>query len=173
VNLQWAKKAWTNALLEKNSYSPNLIHTLTRSGLPPKTALSEAKENLGPGTDTTSATLAHIIWALSHNAHFQEHLFQDLQNSKFSTSMSDLEAIPRLRACVKEGIRWAGAAAVMLPRVVPQGGVELHGKFIPEGVSLFQYYISRPIHINDTQNSDYSFFFSHLVPKRPHCISEP
>lgn len=48
--------------------------------------------------------------------------------------MSSLENIPRLKACVKEGIRWAGAAAAMLPRVVPQGGVELCGKFIPEGV---------------------------------------
>jgi cytochrome P450 len=136
MNLQWAEKACSSALLEKTSYSHNLIHTLTRSGLPPKTALSEAKENLGPGTDTTSATLAHIIWALGHNRQFQELLHQDFQNIKFSTSMSDLEAVPRLRACVKEGIRWTGAAAVMLPRVVPQGGINLHGKFIPKGVSI-------------------------------------
>ncbi|KUL81487.1 hypothetical protein ZTR_09394 [Talaromyces verruculosus] len=132
----WAEKACRSALLEKTSYNHNLIHKLTRSGLPPKTSLSEAKENLGPGTDTTSATLAHIIWALSHNIQFQERLFQDLQNNNFSSAISDLEAVPRLRACVKEGIRWTGAAAVMLPRLVPQGGIELHGKFIPEGVIL-------------------------------------
>ncbi|EED13552.1 cytochrome P450, putative [Talaromyces stipitatus ATCC 10500] len=132
----WAEKAWSRALLEENPFHPNLIHTLTKSGLPPKTALSEAKENLGPGTDTTSATLAHIIWALAHNIEFQEQLHQDLKTIEFSTSMSSLEAVPKLRACVKEGIRWTGAAAVMLPRVVPQGGVELHGKFIPEGVIL-------------------------------------
>lgn len=125
---------------------------MTRSGLPIKTALSEAKENLGPGTDTTSATLAHILWALGHNLQFQEHLHEDLQDIKFSTSMSDLEAIPRLRACVKEGIRWAGAAAVMLPRVVPQGGVEFHGNFIPEGVSLFQYRIGHSSQIDDNPN---------------------
>ncbi|GJC83564.1 cytochrome P450 monooxygenase yanH [Colletotrichum liriopes] len=50
--------------------------------------------------------------------------------------MSALENVPRLKACVKEGIRWAGAAAAMLPRVVPQGGVELCGKFIPEGTVI-------------------------------------
>ncbi|RAO73929.1 uncharacterized protein BHQ10_009941 [Talaromyces amestolkiae] len=132
----WAEKTCRSALLEKTPYNHNLIHTLTRSGLPLKTALSEAKENLGPGTDTTSATLAHIIWALSHNLQFQGRLFQDLQNIRFSSAISDLEAVPRLRACVKEGIRWTGAAAVMLPRIVPQGGIELHGKFIPEGVIL-------------------------------------
>ena len=111
--VQWAEKACRSALLEKTPYNHNLIQILTRSGLPLKTSLSEAKENLGPGTDTTSATLAHIIWALSHNLQFQERLFQDLQGKNFSSDLSDLEAVPRLRACVKEGIRWTGAAAVM------------------------------------------------------------
>lgn len=149
--VQWAEKACRSALLEKTPYNHNLIQILTRSGLPLKTSLSEAKENLGPGTDTTSATLAHIIWALSHNLQFQERLFQDLQGKNFSSDLSDLEAVPRLRACVKEGIRWTGAAAVMLPRLVPQGGIELDGKFIPEGVSVFQFHNIHPIGVNDSQ----------------------
>ena len=105
-----------------------------RSGLHPETALSEARENLGPGTDTTSASLAHILWALAHSEQFQEDLYRDLLNIGFATDMTSLEGVPRLRACVKEGIRWAGAAAAMLARIVPEGGIELCGKFIPEGV---------------------------------------
>jgi cytochrome P450 len=105
------------------------------AGVPTQTALSEAKENLGPGTDTTSASLAHILYALSKNPVYQQKLYEDIARVGFPTDMSSLESIPRLTACVKEGIRWAGAAAAMLPRVVPQGGVELCGKFIPEGVS--------------------------------------
>jgi hypothetical protein len=159
--LQWAEKACRSALLEKTPYNHNLIQILTRFGLPPNTSLAEAKENLGPGTDTTSATLAHIIWALGHNLQFQERLFQDLQNKNFSSDLSDLEAIPRLRACVKEGIRWTGAAAVMLPRLVPQGGIELHGKFIPEGVSAFQFYNFCPSSLN---NSQILRSFSPLLP---------
>lgn len=107
---------------------------MVNSGLPPLTALSEATENLGPGTDTTSASLAHILWALAHNLSFQEELFQDLAAVSFSADMTSLENIPRLRACVKEGIRWTSAAAAMLPRIVPEGGVEFYGHFIPEGV---------------------------------------
>lgn len=105
------------------------------AGVPTQTALSEAKENLGPGTDTTSASLAHILYALSRNPVYQRRLYEDIARVGFSTDMGSLENIPRLRACVKEGIRWAGAAAAMLPRVVPEGGVELCGKFIPAGVS--------------------------------------
>lgn len=108
---------------------------MVQSGLHPATALSEAKENLGPGTDTTSATLAHILWALAHNRGYQDELYRDLAGVGFSMDMGDLENIPRLKAIVKEGIRWAGAAAAMLPRIVPEGGVKLHGHFVPAGVS--------------------------------------
>ncbi|SCV51695.1 related to trichodiene oxygenase cytochrome P450 [Fusarium fujikuroi] len=137
----WTRKSWQAALSTESDYgtpisSPNLIQTLCNAGLPAETALSEAGENLGPGTDTTSATLAHILWALAHNPTFQDALYQDLASVDFSTDMTTLENTPRLQACVKEGIRWAGAAAAMLPRIVPPGGIELHDTFIPEGTVL-------------------------------------
>lgn len=112
---------------------------MVKSNLPSSTALSEATENLGPGTDTTSATLAHILWALGSNPDFQEELFQDLADAAFPTDMTALEGIPRLWACVKEGIRWTGAAAAMLPRLVPEGGVEFYGHFLPENVSTLAF----------------------------------
>lgn len=102
----------------------------------PQSALSEAKEMLGPGTDTTSATLAHILWALSFDQTLQESLASDLQASGWTTDMTELEAIPTLVACVKEGIRWTGAASAMLPRIVPAEGALLTEKLIPGGVSL-------------------------------------
>ncbi|KAK2028551.1 benzoate 4-monooxygenase cytochrome p450 [Colletotrichum zoysiae] len=134
---QWTRNAWVkNKDPGKKSAFPNLINVMVSAGVPTQTALSEAKENLGPGTDTTSASLAHILFALSRNPTYQEKLYQDLANQGFPTDMGSLENIPRLKACVKEGIRWAGAAAAMLPRVVPPGGVELCGKFIPEGTVI-------------------------------------
>ena len=110
---------------------------MVQSGLPYQSALSEAKEMLGPGTDTTSATLAHIIWALAHNVRYQEELRRELATVNFPTDMTGLENIAKLKASVKEGIRWTGAAAAMLPRVTPPGGVTLDGKFIPGGVRPF------------------------------------
>ncbi|EFW99522.1 benzoate 4-monooxygenase cytochrome p450 [Grosmannia clavigera kw1407] len=134
---QWAEKSWMRATSEgEPSGFPNLIKVLTRSGLPAETALSEAKENLGPGTDTTSGSLAHILYALSKNKAYQETLFLDLAQAGFPTNMTALEGVPRLKACVKEGIRWAGTAAAMLPRIVPPEGVDLHGCYIPAGTVL-------------------------------------
>ncbi|KAF7947233.1 uncharacterized protein EAE97_004482 [Botrytis byssoidea] len=139
---QWAEKSWRttlsdNANQEKSTFSfPNLVQTMIKSNLPSSTALSEATENLGPGTDTTSATLAHILWALGSNSDFQEELVQDLANVGFPTDMTTLEGIPKLRACIKEGIRWTGAAAAMLPRLVPEGGAEFYGHFLPENTVI-------------------------------------
>lgn len=106
-------------------------------------ALSEAKEMLGPGTDTTSASLAHILWALAHDISYQDALFRDLEASGWPTDMTSLEAIPRLRAAVREGIRWTGAAAAMLPRVVPENGASLAGIFIPSGVCISKHILQR------------------------------
>lgn len=106
------------------------------SNLPGSCALSEAKEMLGPGTDTTSASLAHILWALAHDHSYQAALTAELEAAAWPTDMASLESIPRLRAAVKEGIRWTSAAAAMLPRIVPEGGAELAGTFIPGGVCL-------------------------------------
>jgi cytochrome P450 len=104
---------------------------MIQSNLPAQSALSEAKEMLGPGTDTTSAMLARILWGLAHDQNYQEALAQDIALAGWPTDIGALEAIPTLWAAVKEGIRWAGAAAAMLPRVVPDEGAMLEGKHIP------------------------------------------
>ncbi|KAG7053569.1 benzoate 4-monooxygenase cytochrome p450 [Colletotrichum scovillei] len=133
-SIWWTYKAWVqNKDPDRKSQFPNLLNVMVSAGLPTQTALSEAKENLGPGTDTTSASLAHILYALSWNSTYQQKVYQDLASRGFPTDFNTLENIPRLRGCVKEGIRWAGASVAMLPRVVPKGGVELCGNFVPEG----------------------------------------
>ncbi|OJJ95119.1 hypothetical protein ASPACDRAFT_55439 [Aspergillus aculeatus ATCC 16872] len=80
--------------------------------------------------------VSHIIYALSLNQSFQAEVIADLDASGWPTDMSALEAIPRLVACVKEGIRWTGAAAAMLPRIVPRGGYSLAGKHLPGGTMI-------------------------------------
>ena len=118
---------------------------MIRSKLPPMSALSEAKEMLGPGTDSTGITCAHILWGLAHTIGFQDDLARDLSTAGWPTGLSELERVLRLKAAVKEGIRWASAAAAMLPRVVPEGGVTLAGIFIPGGVSDLKGFVNPSI----------------------------
>lgn len=145
---------------------------MVSAGVPTQTALSEAKENLGPGTDTTSASLAHILYALSWNPTYQQKLYQDLASRGFPTDFNTLENIPRLRACVKEGIRWAGASVAMLPRVVPKVGVELCGKFVPGDVSRHSDLFGDSVLSLIVCSTDYCNFIAGLVPQRQVCVSE-
>ena len=62
---------------------------------------------------------------------------QQLALAGWPEDMTSLENIPELKAAMKEGVRWAGAAAAMLPRLVPEGGAVLAEQFIPGGVSRF------------------------------------
>ncbi|KAI4603364.1 hypothetical protein KJ359_006157 [Pestalotiopsis sp. 9143b] len=160
---QWTESSWRTTLSATTAQEkpltpfPNLIQTMVNSGLPPMTALSEATENLGPGTDTTSATLAHILWALAHNPGFQDALFADLAAVSFSADMTTLEAVPRLRAAVKEGIRWTGAASAMLPRIVPDGEADLFGYFLPAGTVVSSspiWYLHDPVAFPEPKTFD-------------------
>ncbi|KAL0783396.1 hypothetical protein CaCOL14_001302 [Colletotrichum acutatum] len=171
---EWTYKAWVrNKDPDRKSQFPNLLNVMVSAGVPTQTALSEAKENLGPGTDTTSASLAHILYALSWNPTYQQKLYQDLASRGFPTDFNTLENIPRLKACVKEGIRWAGASVAMLPRVVPKGGVELCGNFIPEGVSHHHSgTFSDSVPSLMVCSTDYRNFITGLVPQRQVCVPE-
>lgn len=137
--MQWANEQLEASLDSEKASDISFLNLMAGPRLSTQSALSEAKEMLGPGTDTTSATLAHILWALSFNKKLENNLFLELDQANWPTDMAALESIPSLVACVKEGIRWTGAAAAMLPRIVPKGGSLLGGKYVAGGVSLFSH----------------------------------
>ncbi|KAL4878148.1 cytochrome P450 [Aspergillus karnatakaensis] len=134
---KWANDQLTLTLdTEKTTPGTSFLKVMARERIPEQCALSEAKEMLGPGTDTTSSTLAHILYALSLNRSLQNSLVADLAAAQWPTDMSALEAIPSLIAVVKEGVRWTGSAAAMLPRIVPPGGAMLGGIQVPGGTMI-------------------------------------
>ncbi|BCS28608.1 cytochrome P450 [Aspergillus puulaauensis] len=132
----WANDQLKATLDTENASSMSFLKVMAGIRIPEQCALSEAKEMLGPGTDTTSSTLAHILWALSLNQSFKNSLVADLESAQWPTDMSALESIPSLVACVKEGVRWTGSAAAMLPRIVPKGGAVLGGIQVPQGTMI-------------------------------------
>ena len=107
----------------------------------PKEIASHYNVIMMAGAVTTAAFLSGVLYYLGINRQALRKL-QDEVRSVFS----DTEAINSksllsciyLNAVVEEGLRiYPPAGAAHLSRIVPKGGCEISGSFIPEGVGLF------------------------------------
>ena len=101
--------------------------------------ISVASANVVAGSDTTAISLRSIIYHLSKNPRCKEKLLDEIDSlraqGKLSdpVSLSEADSMPYLQAVMHEALRLHPAVAPQLPRVVPQGGIEIAGHFIPEG----------------------------------------
>ncbi|CCF38133.1 TRI11 [Colletotrichum higginsianum] len=93
----------------------------------------EAAAFMVGGTDTTSNTLTYLVWAVLSRDELRESLERELAAVEEPLTDASLEALPILTAVIEETLRLHGAAPTPLPRVVPDGGVELGGRFVPAG----------------------------------------
>jgi cytochrome P450 len=94
------------------------------------------------GTDTTASTIAFSLWHLLHDKDSYTRLQRELETVMPETTsrptLKQLEALPFLEACIKEGLRVTCAPRGRLPRVVPSDGLRTNGHFVPPGVSPTQ-----------------------------------
>lgn len=102
----------------------------------------EAHSILFAATDTTgNALTVGVFWIL-----YEEHIYAKLASElkkRFLNYTKDtqlpyveLEALPYLTAVVKEVLRLSFGVPFRVPRVVPAGGAEFEGHFIPEGTVI-------------------------------------
>ncbi|KAK0452448.1 cytochrome P450 [Armillaria borealis] len=99
---------------------------------------AEALTLLIAGSDTTSNSTCAIIYYLARNPHVQAKLHKELDeqlNDSVSTA-DEVKNLPYLDACIDEGLRLHSTSALGLPRIVPEGGMTVHGHFFPEGAIL-------------------------------------
>jgi cytochrome P450 len=118
-----------------------MFHILTSKG--PKATNVEIASHFNvimmAGAVTTATFLAGVTYYLGHNQAALFRLQQELR-SRFScleeiTSKALMEC-DYLSAVVEEGLRiYPPAGAGHLSRIVPKGGCEIDGEWIPEGVS--------------------------------------
>lgn len=90
------------------------------------------------GAVTTATFLSGVLYYLGHNCEALGRL-QDELRSKFpdiaSINSKRLLDCVYLNAVVEEGLRiYPPAGAAHLSRIVPKGGCEISGRYIPEGV---------------------------------------
>ncbi|EFX00361.1 cytochrome p450 monooxygenase [Grosmannia clavigera kw1407] len=99
--------------------------------------VSEGILMLVAGTDTTAIALS----TTTHNLIRRPELFEKLRQEIMTVAptldsrpkYSDLDALPFLDACVKEGLRISSPVRGRLPRVVPKEGWTFKGRFFKPG----------------------------------------
>jgi cytochrome P450 len=107
-----------------------------------------ANTNVAGGSDTTAVILRALVFNMLTRPGVFEIFLTELKavlkarkqsgNGDFERPISWAEglAMRYYQACIKEVLRYHPATAQILPRVVPDEGVELCGKFIPGGTII-------------------------------------
>ncbi|KXX82964.1 Pisatin demethylase [Madurella mycetomatis] len=96
------------------------------------------------GADTTSTTLQALIqFALTHPPAYQKLLAEidaATKAGKLSNPVPRYEEVvencPYYVACIRETMRLLPSTPCILPRLVSKGGIEIDGKYIPEGAEV-------------------------------------
>jgi cytochrome P450 len=96
------------------------------------------------GTETTATLLSGLTYQLLKNPRPMEKLVKEIRDQFASAeemTMERLAALPYLSACIKEAFRVYPPSPLGPPRVTPEHGSTVVGRFIPPGsvVSIPQY----------------------------------
>ncbi|KAI0634825.1 cytochrome P450 monooxygenase pc-bph [Trametes polyzona] len=102
---------------------------------------AEALTQLIAGSDTTSNSSCAITYYLAKHQDVQAKLQKELDDALANeddavASYESVKRLPYLEAVVNEGLRLHAPSGIGLPRVVPPGGLEVCGRFFPEGAVL-------------------------------------
>ncbi|KFX99771.1 hypothetical protein O988_03659 [Pseudogymnoascus sp. VKM F-3808] len=99
---------------------------------------AEILDNINAAEATTAVTATYLIWRLAQNPLWQFKIRQELaalpMQDDGSISFADVDAgAPSLEACLREAYRLHPASSGRSERVVPRGGCELSGFYLPGG----------------------------------------
>lgn len=97
--------------------------------------------NVGAGSDTISISLTSILYYLLKNPEKWRKLKSEVTDAVAKGEVDDLitfeqaQKLPYLQAVIKEGMRLHPAVGLPQWRKVPEGGLNIAGRFFPEKVS--------------------------------------
>jgi cytochrome P450 len=116
------------------------------------------------GSDSTASVLTFIIFFLTSNPLALKRLRAELEDPKLQADMwlhpPRLAELPYLNAVIWESLR-LGTPFPGLPRVIPQPGVMLEGKFFPAGTV-----VSVPAYVQQTRATNFSPEPEKWIPER-------
>jgi cytochrome P450 len=105
-----------------------------------------ANTNVAGGSDTTAIILRTLVFQLATQERIQNKVLDEIRVALRARSEDvDIEtpitwaeglSMKYYQACIKEALRYHPATAQILPRLVPKGGVEICGFYLPEGTNV-------------------------------------
>lgn len=112
------------------------LYQAGEEGLSDTEIISEARTFIVAGSDTTSNSLTYLVWSVCRNDKIRRQLVEELEALPADFDVASLKALPYLNQVIDETLRLYSAAPSGLPRVVPPGGAELGGHWLPGGSTV-------------------------------------
>ena len=100
--------------------------------------------NIGAGSDTTGISMSAIVYFLINHPDCLRKLREEIETAAGQGNISDpvtfreAQNLSYLQATIKEALRLHPAVGQILSRVVPEGGAQIAGRYLPQGVSSKQ-----------------------------------
>ncbi|EME88834.1 uncharacterized protein MYCFIDRAFT_185345 [Pseudocercospora fijiensis CIRAD86] len=106
-------------------------------GTLPKVAItSDAMTNIVAGTDTSAITATYAAWYLSQDPDLENALTEEVAMLPQHFTEENLIKLPLLNGVITETLRIRPPVGQGLPRIVPDGGADFEGHFVPGGTTV-------------------------------------
>lgn len=90
------------------------------------------------GSETTATLLSGTTYLLLKNPEVYTKVVHEIRSrfkSQSEITVDEVNKLDYMIACLTEGLRYYPPVPTGFPRIVPKGGDNISGRFIPEGVS--------------------------------------
>ena len=92
------------------------------------------------GSEKTATLLSGTTYLLLKNQEVYNKLVHDIRSrfkSQSEITVDEVNKMDFMLACLQEGLRYYPPVPTGFPRVVPRGGDQISGHYIPEGTSVY------------------------------------
>ncbi|KAM0354823.1 hypothetical protein ACHAPU_000648 [Fusarium lateritium] len=131
-------------LRSSSTCGPNIVRNmLSQDEMSKKSTLnddelgSEVAMMLVAGSDSTAATLTYATWEIIRDADLRRKVEDEVSTLGPDFTTQDVESLPLLGSILEEALRLYNPAAALVERLVPPGGISVHGWDIPGGTMVY------------------------------------
>ncbi|KAK5717688.1 hypothetical protein LTR15_008527 [Elasticomyces elasticus] len=129
------ERYWKQLKADPENVKPTLLmkeYAAVENGTLPASQLGrDALGYIVAGTDTTAVTATYAVWRLAQLPEVQEALIREVSALSEGFGDEDLKPLKYLDGVINETLRLSTPVQQGLPRIVPEGGADFNGYYIP------------------------------------------